>query len=281
MKILVTGSGGMVGSFISEYLSFQGHYVCGIVRNGHAHTRIREIACDLSRPFDLNETFDLIVHTSGILPYRKPTVEQYKRDNIDSMENLLNYAKKRGISKIINLSTIGVYGEFRDERIDEESDKINPDCYGLSKLLAEKMLMEDSEVEGISLRMPGILGNGARGIWITDIIEKMKKNELVSIYSPDFVTTNFVSTKCLAVFIQKLIEMEKWKYDTVVLAASKGNTVLEIVNKVKDKLGSQSEIKTVLENRTPFYLDAARALEMGYPESTPIDIIVSYLEDEK
>ncbi|MBR1390969.1 MAG: NAD(P)-dependent oxidoreductase [Lachnospiraceae bacterium] len=280
MKILVTGAGGMVGNYVAAYLTHVGHEVVGTVRRTSSAKEVRTVVCDLSKPITIHEEFELIIHTAGALPYRNSTVLQYKQDNIDAMEQLLSFAQAKGIPRMINLSTIGVYGEFREERIHEDSDHINPDPYGQSKEIAERMLRECGSVEGISLRMPGILGNGARGIWITNVIEKMKQNAPVTIYSPEFVTTNFVDVYQISVFISKLIDRKKWEYDTLVLACSKGNRIGEIVERTKEKLKSGSEILVGKGDRAPFWLDASRAVSMGYPESTPADVVSRFLEGD-
>lgn len=279
MKILVTGAGGMAGRYISKRLAETGHEVTGIVRKTPGEPGIKTITCDISESVEVDMSPDVIIHTAGALPYMNASVSQYKSDNIDAMENLLNYAVERGVKRFINLSTIGVYGEFRDEVINEESDRINPDMYGQTKYVAERMLADCKTVQGISLRMPGIIGPGARGIWITNTINRLRKGDEVCIYSPDFVTTNFVDVRCLFSFISILVNEENWKYDTVVLACTEGDSVGSIVEHAKKKLSSGSRIIVKESERPPFRLDAEKARSMGYDGQSPSSLIYRYIEE--
>ena len=272
MKILVTGAGGFVGGKIADVLTKAGHEVVGTVFHTPAEGIYRTVMCDLSNPIIIDETFDAIVHAAGSLPHKESDFTVFKRNNVDSMVNLLDFAKRVNVNKIVYLSTIGIYGEFRDTYITEESDRINPDAYGLTKYMAE-CLLRDSGIQNISLRMPGIIGKGSKGVWFPNTVEKFQKNESVTIYSPDFETRNFVWVEDLAKFIAKLIGMAVWKYDIVNVACHEKTTIRALVQKMKELTGSTSEIIIKDGMRAPFCLDDARAVEMGY-ESISIDDIL-------
>lgn len=187
------------------------------------------------------------------------------------MANLIDFAKRANVKKFIYLSTIGVYGEFREAYITEESDRINPDAYGLTKYMAE-CLLRDSGIQNISLRMPGIIGKGSKGVWFPDTVEKFQRNEPVTIYSPDFETRNFVWADDLAKFIAKLLGMAVWEYDIVNVACHEKTTIRALVQKMKESTGSNSEIIIKDGMRAPFCLDDARAVEMGYESISPLEI---------
>ena len=276
-RILVTGAGGFAGKHIAEYLFQQGYDVIGTVYHNVPEVSFPIVKCDLSRAIVLEQEFDVIVHAAGSLPYRTTDFMEYKRNNVDVMQNLLDFAEGKGISRFIYLSTIGIYGEFRKPIIDEDSDRINPDAYGLTKYMAECMLKSVSGIESISLRMPGIIGPGCRGVWFSNTVEKFMHNEPVTIYSPDFETKNFVWVNDLAEFVETLINAESWKYDVVNLACSQGASIREIVMKIKKLVESSSEISVADGNRPSFCLDASRAAEMGYRSLSPLEIVGAFI----
>lgn len=278
-RILVTGAGGFAGKHIAEYLFKQGYEVIGTVHHNVPSVSFTTVKCDLSRAITLEQEFDVIVHAAGSLPYRTTDFMEYKRNNVDAMQNLLDFAIRKRISRFIYLSTIGIYGEFRKPVIDEDSDRVNPDAYGLTKYMAECMLRSVSEIESISLRMPGIIGPGCRGVWFSNTVEKFRRNEPVTIYSPDFETKNFVWAHDLARFVDTLITAETWKYNAVNLACSQGASIREIVMKIKKLTESSSEISVADGNRPPFCLDASRAAELGYSSLSPLEIVSAYLND--
>lgn len=249
-KILVTGAAGFVGRAVAGFLWECGHDVAGTYRSRPADFGFREIRADLSMPLALEEDFDVIVHAAGELPkrtsekwsYEKQDFNCFKHNNADAMENIVNFAKAHGVKKIIYLSSIGVYGQIKDEIIDEDSDRVNPDAYGITKYMGEMILKECGQIAGISLRMPGILGPGAKGVWLSNTVERLKRGEDLTIYTPDFQTKNFVWIDDLSAFIKHLAELDEWKYDTLVLACKEGASIRQIVGRIRELTKSESKV---------------------------------------
>ena len=278
MHILVTGAGGFAGGNIANYLQSQGHVVTGVIHNTKAVGDFDVVKCDLSKPWIMGGNFDVIVHSAATLPYRKSDFKTYYQNNTVSMENLIEFALKHDVRRVINISTIGVYGEFRDSMVTEDTDKINLDPYGMTKYVAECLLYSESKIKSISLRLPGIIGAGCQGIWLSNIVSKFLNDELVEIYTPDFQTKNFVWIDDLSRFIDRLIKLNKWKYDVVNLACSKSNSIREIVSEIKRLTNSKSEIIVNNGIRKPFCIEAQKAREMGYESLNPLEIIKKYCE---
>ena len=284
-KVLVTGAGGFAGGYIAGFLYRQGYEVTGLVHHLRGSYTFPVVACDLAKPFELDGDFDIIVHAAGKTPQRKGIKREYehqdfiefKKNNIDSMENVVAFAHRKGIKKIIYLSTIGVYGEMRSSLITEQSDRVNPDVYGMTKYMAECILQDAADIESISLRMPGIIGLGSQDVWFTNMIEQFRKNEEVKIYSPAFQTKNFVWLDDLAKFVAKLIGMKHWQYDVVNLACQQGATVRDIVTEMKKVTHSSAKI-VVGDGSQPFCLDAKRALGMGYESLSPLEIVEEFVD---
>jgi len=275
-RVLITGAGGFAGGHIAAYLHQQGYQVTGIMRKNKKVVLFPMIVQDLSEKIEISENFDVIVHAAGSLPYNQTDFREFKKNNIDSMNNIVEFAKDKHIKRVIYLSTIGVHGEFRDESINEESDIINPGYYGLTKYVAELALRSEKQIESISLRMPGIIGKGSKGIWLPNTVEKFRDNEDVKIYSPDFMTTNFVHVLDLCKFIKILIETENLEHSVVTLACSERTSIRTLVQQIK--LLTKSHSKIIVDNsiRKPFYLDNKCAVMMGYDSMTPLEIVQQY-----
>lgn len=281
IKILVTGVSGFIGHAVAGYLSKCGYNVTGTCRKSAEKSDIRLIQLDLSSKIELNETFDVIVHAAGEVPkraseqwrYEAQDFSSFKRNNVDTMENLLEFAKAHSVSRMIYLSTIAIYGQFEDEIIDEDSKRINQDAYGLTKYAGELLLKECKNIESISLRMPGVIGPGMKNVWLANIAAKLKNNEDITIYTPDFQTKNFVWIDDLTAFVRHLIELDKWKYDTLVLACKESASIRQIVEKIREHTNSNSKISVDNSQRQPFCLNASRAFEMGYESLSPLEIV--------
>ncbi len=287
-KILVTGAGGYVGHTLVKHLQANGYEVTGTYRREPVNFDFSGVQLDLSKPFEIDNDFDVIIHAAGELPRRKSEKWKYdrqdfssfKHNNVDAMENIVNFAKVHSVKKIIYLSTIGIYGEISDEIINEDSDRTNPDAYGITKYLAEAILKECTEVQGISLRMPGIIGAGASGVWLTNVIEKLERGEDITIYTPDFQTKNFVWLDDLSAFIENLIKQREWKYDTLILGCKESASIKQIVEQSKDLTKSISDIYIDNSLRRPFCIDASRAYEMGYKSIAPLEIVKRFIQQK-
>ena len=285
MKILVTGAGGFAGRNIVQYFASQGeHRVVGTYRRHRPDTitNAEMLQLELSDEIDIDGNFDAIIHTACARPGKGHTFRTFKRDNIDSMEQLIAFAQKKGIKTFINLSTKSVYGEgFRSEdELHEDAGKKNQDAYGLTKYAAECLLKDETDMNGISLRLPGISGPGAHDIWLVSMVEKIMKDEPITV--SDFITKNFVWIYDIARFADKLIrhslEGNRFKYDVVNLACRKGSRNVDLVNEIKRRTNSKSELIIQQPDKSLPVLNAARALEMGFDPHDPMEITDMYLD---
>ena len=202
------------------------------------------------------------------------------RDNIDTAREIVKYAKKMHIPKIVYFSTKIVYGQASNPIISEDADIINPDMYGLTKRVAESIFSEDKDIQTIGLRTPGIIGDGAHDIWLKSIAEKIIRNEDVSV--SDFETRNLVDIDDIAQFIYQLITDKRfdegYPYSVINLACEKkihNRDIAEIIKKVS---GSSSTITTHKAEDGLFVLDENKAREMGFRSSDPQKIVKRYIE---
>lgn len=273
MRILVTGAGGFAGRQVADTLHANGYEVVGTVHSSEIKAAFKTVRLDLAEPWPDMGCFDAIINTAGVLPQRVTAYSAHVRAHIDVMRRLIAYAKERGIPRVVNYSSIGIYGEIHTETIDEDTDRVNPDAYGMTKYMAECLLRETDGIESISLRMPGVIGKGSRDIWLTRTIEKFRCGEPVHIYTPDFPTRNFVWNQDLAEFVVQLLQMPTWKYDAICIAAHETITVREIVEIIQRL--TQSKSKIIVDNcmRKPFCIVDNRAMEMGYHSISPANMV--------
>ncbi len=283
MRILVTGGTGFAGRFIADYLAEKGYNTTATYRHGDPvdpKGRITYVKQELSKPILLKETFDAIVHTACSHSGGGVRAEEYVRDNIDSARELVAFAKKRRIPTIIYFSTRSVYGEIRESEADESADIINPDPYGLTKYLAEKIFQEAEGIQSIGFRTPGIIGPGAHDIWLVDLVNRICRGE--DIIVNDFDTKNLVYIGDVARFIEKLLlEAERgksFKYSIVNLGCSESINNSEIAEAVKKRVHSNSGIEMKKPQNGLFVINSDKAQEMGFQSSAPIEIVNHYLD---
>lgn len=283
MKVLLSGVNGFCGGYLGRHLHENGHEVVGLARRMSKSVPYRFFYADLAEalPSPLyDEDFDAVVHPAGALPQSTTKFLDFYRNNTILTKNLIQFTKEKNIKKFIFFSTIGIYGEFREENIEEESDRINQDYYGLTKYICEFLLKEESvNFDHISLRMPGIVGPGAGSCWLTATIDKFLKNEDVTIYAPDFISKNFLHVHDIACFVERLLYKETYGCSEVNLACAEGIKILELMEYIKQETTSSSNIIVGNCERKPFCLDAAKALQLGFTPMSPRQIVNRYLSD--
>lgn len=151
MKVFITGIAGFIGSSIAKKLIARGHVVAGLdnLKTG--------LSCNLPHEADFFDAdvrvgedlrripigeYDVIMHlagqSSGELSHEDPC---YDLDtNAKGTLNVLSVAHEAGVKRILNASSMGVYGQVTfDECPINESAQLNPlSFYGVSKLAGEK-----------------------------------------------------------------------------------------------------------------------------------------------
>ena len=146
MTILVTGARGMIGSALVKELLARDYQVIGIGRSGEETVRdnCRFIRADLAdrerlREIVESEKVDRIIHLAALAHrdgMENLTWERYRRDNVDSANNVFSCAFER---PMLFISTIDVYGFYRGGHPVSTSTPVAPvSDYGKSKALAER-----------------------------------------------------------------------------------------------------------------------------------------------
>jgi UDP-glucose 4-epimerase len=165
MKVLVTGASGYIGSHAAVELLRAGHEVVGFdnLSNSSEHSvaRVRELT---GKPFRfekldlldrpglsrlLKEGFDAAMHFAGLKAVgesvEKP--ELYRVNNVVGSENLLAAMKEAGCKRLIFSSSCTVYGEVKNNPVDESHPRSSVNPYGGTKLRIEDICFELARAE--------------------------------------------------------------------------------------------------------------------------------------
>lgn len=276
MKILVTGANGFIGSNIMRHLSNSGYTLFGCGRKPGKQEDDRYFICDLTKD-SLNLDVDVIIHTAAISPSLKTSFKDYFDNNVMSTMNLLKYAKRYGIKRIIYMGSVSSYGEAKDA-LRENSPHNNPNDYGLTKYVAEK-LVRDSGIPYFTLVLPGVVGMNCKDNWIMNTAQTLYSNQTLVYYNGQGMFNNILEVQDLCQFINKLLEEDLNKSETYLLGSSEMMTVEEVVCFLKDKFSSTSLLFENRQNRNTFYLDVSKAVCNGFSPK-PITKTLEIVYDE-
>ena len=167
MKIMITGSNGFIGTYISNYLEKKGHEILRVVR-------LKENPGDVKRFYtldfekmeasqDLFREVDAVIHLAGLahIPEKNLNILDARKINFTQTLNLAIQAKKNGVSKFVFLSSVKVLGEDSGDSFFSDTSVPTPtSVYGNLKWEAEAALRNllDKKMSFLFVRAPLVYG---------------------------------------------------------------------------------------------------------------------------
>lgn len=177
-KILVTGASGFVGTALVDRLATHPDFTPRAVtrhENQHLSPAIDAVQISgLTSDVDWNaalQGIDAVVHAAARVHVMKDTstdpLIEFRRVNVDGTLNLARQAAKSGVKRFVFISSIKVNGEgtLFDKPYRAEDPPAPADPYGVSKMEAEKELLQLAKETGIDvviIRPPLVYGPGVK-----------------------------------------------------------------------------------------------------------------------
>lgn len=160
MKLLITGSGGYIGSIATRTFLRAGHEVIGIdscsrgyqqpqelLQREFGEKKFRHYKADISTQiesiFNLEPNIDAVVHFAAFcnVGESESHPQMYFENNTGGVSTLLEAMQKASIKKLVFSSTCAVYGDPQYVPIDEEHPvDVCTSPYGESKKMAEQVI---------------------------------------------------------------------------------------------------------------------------------------------
>jgi len=169
MKILITGSTGFLGRHVTSELDRRGIHWKGISRSGHQAYKGNIKSWNLGLKIDdlQNENFDALLHMGALYDLRaKP--QELRMSNISGTLSALIVARKLGIPRFLNLSSIAAVVNSPDNDVGENELFLKnpfPDYYAETKAFGEQLVLQWSQYfeSTFNLRMGILVGNTTEG----------------------------------------------------------------------------------------------------------------------
>jgi UDP-glucose 4-epimerase len=257
MRILLTGSSGTIGTRLFEQLLDLDYDVVGLDREKNEWNKSlnkRTVRIDLLQQSDLTKLpkdIDLIIHlAANARVYELVKNPGLALENMVTTFNVLDFARKSKINKIIFSSSREVYGNSIDENLVVEDNLEIKRCenpYSASKISGEAMIHAYGKTFGIDfviIRLSNVYGmyddtDRVIPLWVKQAL----KNENIVIYGANKVLDFTYIDDAVDGVMETIERFDHIKAETFNIAShGKGKDLTYVANKIKEMLGSTSKI---------------------------------------
>jgi len=224
MRILITGANGFIGRHLRNHFQ-SGHEIYSITRTlNRSLLSENDYAIDLSDVNGVKEKFannifkqkmDVIIHCAAVLSnIDNKDITVFHKNNAIT-ESMIYIASVTNTTKIINISTIGVYpnisGTYNEQSAIEPS--VNHEClYGLSKVCSEelfKFYLKDT-IQVINIRLGQVYGLGMRKDRIFSIMKnELIRDNIITVFGKGERISNFISIDYFFEKIKRIVQNDK------------------------------------------------------------------------
>ena len=264
MKVIVTGSSGMIGTRLCEKLLEKGHGVVGADWNPNTWQPAIDkltVSVDLRDGEKLAAESaklkgDIIVHlAANARVYDLVERPDLARDNILTTFNALEFARKNGIKRFIFASSRESYGNGPNEIYREDMVRIEncESAYSASKLSGEALVQAYRRcygIEGIIIRFSNVYGMYDDSDRLVPLyLRQAKRAEPLNVFGKDKSLDFTYIDDAIDGVLLLLEKFEQAKNDTFNIAFGKGEKISDIAELVKKLLKSASPI-VLKESRT-------------------------------
>ena len=251
MNILITGGSGFIGSYLSNYLDKLGHNIFVTTRTTNLELQdkiknatfgIWNVLSESPTFFNATNQIDIIIHTAtsnDILS--KQTLKGIELSTIGT-KNVLEYAFKNNIKKVVFFSTFQVYGIDLEGEITENTPTNPLNDYGLNHYFGEqymKMYANKYKLQCFIIRPSNVFGpfflktinrwTLVPGCFCKEAFETRTLN----ILSSGLQSRNFVHLENLSQIVIAAILHSKETFSIINAASTINLTMLEVANMVK------------------------------------------------
>jgi UDP-glucose 4-epimerase len=298
-KILVTGGLGFIGSHIVESLVHAGaqvrvldNYSTGGEEN--LGTLIREIEVirgDILDTKTLNKAvkgMDAVSHQAAQLEITKALedpVEDLMTNTVGTL-NVFTSCVRHGVSRIINASSAGVYGQAVSVPQEEDSHPTEPNwSYGVSKLANEKYSMIMRDLHGLDItNFRYAIVYGPRewyGRVLTLFLKRALDGKPLIVFGDGKQVRDFVYVHDVVRVHNLALESESAKHQVLNVSTGFGTTISELAETVIKITGENIQIiyEDVMEGEVSSYFERKRLpmeLKMLVQSTAKVKRILDY-----
>ena len=291
MRVLITGSSGLIGTSVALTLLDRGDEVQGLDRRPNTWseriaTNIQDLSTPLAGDLDVAGSFDAVVHLAAHAKVFE-LVETPTRamENVTMAFNVLEFCRRHKTPLIFG-SSREVYGDIHRHVTDEsEADFVVAESpYSASKISAEAFIYSYAQCYGLPhlvFRFSNVYGRYDCDIdrlerVIPLFIRRIAKGEPIVVYGRDKVLDFTYVDDCVGGVVRGIdaLVAGKLSRETINLAYGHGSTLQDLVNLIALSLQAEPNVRyepARVGEVTRYVADIAKARALlGYEPMTPL-----------
>lgn len=290
MKVLVTGAGGFAGGYAARRLAVLGADVVALTRSSpvtlpddaEAAARFSVVHTDLAAGDDL-PAVDAVVHAAATSIWDGITVDQMLGDNVAATQALVRHALACEAKAFVFFSSFSAFGDVAGDVVSDATPSVNPDAYGLTKLLGERLLEDvKDQLPSLSIRLPAVIGPGSKRNWLSECVRKLKAGLPLSYVNPDVRFNNGCHIEDLTQMIFGWLSGERTGAHMTAVGAGGDMVVRDVVARLAQGLDTTSEISVGDRELRTFLIDSSRAQnEYGYAPMSVSDMLNRFIAENR
>ena len=293
MKVLVTGSSGQLGSYVSELL-MPSHKVVGmdIKPQPFESLKVISIIGDITEPADVRNAVsgvDAVIHCAAQVSVEKSLQDPLSdaRTNVLGTVNLLHESVTASVKRFLYVSSAAVFGPPKYIPIDENHPTLPISNYGASKLAGEKYALayaKTSPMEMVSVRPFNFYSVRAdpqspySGV-ITKFVARLKAGKAPVIEGDGRQTRDFVHARDVATLLKLVLEKKGLNGELFNCGSGSPTSILDLAQKaiavsrlplkpeftaprlgdIKESLSNNAKVRGVLGFKTRISLEEGLA----------------------
>jgi nucleoside-diphosphate-sugar epimerase len=273
--ILITGCGGFIASHLVNYFAGKNYKIYAQYRHKISKLVLKKkniikLKSNILSINTLPIKCDAIIHCAYQINIKHGNNFQSYKKNLHMFKMLLKYSLRKNISKFFFMSSISVYGKIDSDSLKENARINNPNLYGKSKLMCEKLLYDNKKIRSFIFRLPGVVGKGCHDIFLSNVNNKIKNNKKIYAYNLDSKFNNIVHVNDLSKFIFRLFNNNNLKKCNYIfnLASKYPLKIKKLINilfRINKKIFNLYKVEN---NKKAFIINFNYAKKFGYEAAT-------------
>jgi nucleoside-diphosphate-sugar epimerase len=286
MKLLITGSSSSIGQALIKYFSKNNKNIIYALYSNKKPNLIKKnieyIKYTLSKnQKKLNLDVDVLIHCASAVPSDNKKRMDFIETNYLGSRKLVEDLLNQNLKKIIFLSSMSVYKK-NTSKINEKSKLYKNDFYAESKIKFENYLTylsnKITNLNILVLRLPGYIGISSKNNFISNVKDKIIKNQQVQFINPNAYFNNTIHENTLVRFIKIFIKKEKKRILFLNPASNYPMKLINIIKLMHKAKNKKFNFKVNKSKSKSFIIETKLSNKLGYSSEKTSDEILNFMK---